>query len=73
MSVYVVRAFVRLKALVVSNRDLARKLAALERSLLAMDLKTREQFKEVYAAIQALTSVAAPKRRAIGFTADFAA
>lgn len=70
MSVYVVRAFVRLKALVISNRHLARKLAAVERSLLALDLKTREELKEVYAAIQALTAMPVTKRRAIGFTAD---
>lgn len=70
MSVYVVRAFVKLRALLISNRDLARKLAALEHSLLTLDLKTQRQFKEVYAAIQALTSWPVPKRRAIGFTAD---
>jgi len=33
MSIYVVRAFVKLRELLASNKDLARKLAALERSL----------------------------------------
>jgi len=70
MSIYVVRAFVKLRELLASNKDLARKLAALERSLVALDLKTRRQFKEVYEAIRALMNPPPPKRRSIGFTAD---
>ena len=70
MSVYVVRAFVKLRQLFASKKDLARKLGALERSLLAMDLRTQRQCKEVYAAIRALMKEPAPKRRGIGFTAD---
>jgi hypothetical protein len=70
MSVYVVRAFVKLRELIASNRDLARKLAALERSLVTLDLKTQHQFKEVYEAIRGLMSGPSPKRRPIGFTAD---
>jgi hypothetical protein len=70
MSVYVVRAFVKLRELVSANRALARKLQALERSLLALDLKTQRRFKGVYDAIRALTSEPTSKRRGIGFTAD---
>ena len=70
MSIYVVRAFVKLREVLASNKDLARKLAALERSLVALDLKTRRQFKEVYEAIRALMNPPQPKRRSIGFTAD---
>jgi len=70
MSIYVVRAFVKLRELLASNKDLARKLAALERSLVALDLKTRRQFKGVYEAIRALINPPQPKRRSIGFTAD---
>ncbi len=70
MSVYVVRAFVKLRELLASNKDLGRKLAALERSLVTMDLKTQQQFREVYAAIRALMSSTPSKRRGIGFTAD---
>jgi hypothetical protein len=70
MSIYVVRAFVKLRELLASNKDLARKLAALERSLAALDLKTQHQFKEVYQAIRALMTTPTPKRRPIGFTAD---
>jgi hypothetical protein len=44
MGVYVVRAFVQLREIFASNKDLARKLIALERSLLALDIKTQRQF-----------------------------
>ena len=70
MTVYVVRAFVKLRELLASNKDLARKLEALERSLVSLDLKTQRQFKEVYQAIRALMSPPQPKHRSIGFTAD---
>ena len=42
MGVYVVQ----LREILTSNKDLARKLTALERSLVALDLKTQRQFKE---------------------------
>jgi uncharacterized protein YhbP (UPF0306 family) len=70
MSVYVVRAFVRLRQLVQANADLARKLAALERSVARLDATTRTQFDEVYAAIKALMAQPPAKRRPIGFTVD---
>jgi DnaJ-domain-containing protein 1 len=70
MSVYVVRAFVKLRELLASNADLARKLAALEESLESLDEKTRKQFEEIYAAIRALMKPATPTSRPIGFTAD---
>lgn len=70
MGVYVVRAFVQLREVLASNKDLAQKLARLERSLVALDLKTQRQFKEVYDAIRELMNPPAPKRRPVGFTAD---
>jgi len=70
MTVYVVRAFVKLRELVASNTELARKLEALERSVATLDAKTRRQFEEVYKAIQALMVPPAAKSRPIGFTAD---
>jgi hypothetical protein len=70
MSVYIVRAFVKLRELLISNKDLAQKLAQLERSLLTLDLKTQRQFKEAYEIIRALMERPEPKRRPIGFTAD---
>jgi len=63
MSVFVVRAFVRLRQMLASNTELARKLAALEK-------KYDTQFKVVFDAIRELmTPPAKGKPRAIGFSA----
>lgn len=70
MAVYVVRAFVKLRQLLASNVELARKLEALEKSVVTLDASTRRQFNEVYAAIRALMATPAPTTRPIGFTAD---
>jgi ORF6N domain len=70
MSVYVVRAFVKLRQVLASNTELARKLAALEKSVVTLDARTRQQFEDVYAAIRALMAPPAAKSRPIGFTAD---
>lgn len=70
MSVYVVRAFVKLREILISNKELARRLSAIERSIAALDIKNQHQFKEVYEAIRALMGTPEPKRRGIGFTAD---
>lgn len=70
MSVYVVRAFVKLRQVLASNADLARKLEALEKSVATLDAGTKKQFAEVYQAIRALMTPPASKSRPIGFTAD---
>lgn len=70
MSVYVVRAFVKLREVLASNTALARKLEALEKSVATLDARTRKQFEEVYAAIRALMAPTATKSRPIGFTVD---
>ena len=70
MSVYVVRAFLKLRQVLASNADLARKLEELEKSVASLDARTRKQFEEVYAAICALMAPAPQKSRPIGFTAD---
>ena len=70
MSVYVVRAFVKLRQALASNTELARKLEALEKSVATLDARTRRQFEEVYAAIRALMAPPAVKSRPIGFTVD---
>jgi hypothetical protein len=70
MSVYVVRAFVKLRQVLASNTELARKLEALEKSVATLDARTRRQFEEVYTAIRALMVPPVPKARPIGFTAD---
>ena len=68
-TVYVVRAFVKLRELLASNTELARKLEALEKSVARLDARTRRKFEEVYSAIRALMAPPATKSRPIGFTA----
>jgi hypothetical protein len=70
MSVYVVRAFIKLREVLASNTVLARKLEVLEKSVATLDARTREQFEEVYRAIRALMAPPAPKSRPIGFAVD---
>jgi hypothetical protein len=59
-SVQVVRAFVRLRQMLASNAELARKLDAMEK-------KYDAQFKVVFDAVRQLMSPPEPKRREIGF------
>ena len=54
MSVYVVRAFVKLRQMLTSNAELARRLRILEKSVTALDSDTRKQFDQVYEAILGL-------------------
>ena len=61
-SVHVVRAFVRLRALIASNKNLACKLEELEK-------KYDSQFKVVFDAIRQLMAPLHPKSRKIGFRA----
>jgi len=56
MSVYIVRAFVRLRALLETNAQLARRLDALEKSVAVMDADTKRQFKELRAVVFALAT-----------------
>ena len=75
VSVYVVRAFVRLRETIAQNKDLGAKLADLERKIEALALKhdsladnTRTQLKQVFEAIRELMAPAAtPKKFPIGF------
>lgn len=69
MSVYVVRAFVQLRALLVDHKALADKLAALERRVSHHD----NSLAEVINAIRALMAQPQPANRPIGFTADLSA
>jgi ORF6N domain len=58
MSVYVVRAFVKLREALASHAELARKLETLEKSVASLDANTRRQFEEVYGAILSLMGAA---------------
>jgi hypothetical protein len=60
VSLYVVRAFVRLNQAIASHKDLVRRLDALE-------AKTDARFKAVFEAIRELMTPPEPKKRPIGF------
>jgi hypothetical protein len=66
MSVYVVRAFVKLRELLASNKALAQKLDELKRRLKDHD----QAIASILSAIHQLMHPTAPTRRPIGFTAD---
>ena len=60
VNIAIMRAFVQLRKMVAAHKDLARKLAALEK-------KYDEQFKIVFDAIRELMTPPAKPRRKIGF------
>jgi phage regulator Rha-like protein len=60
VNIEIMRAFIRLRQILASHAELARKLDALEK-------KYDAQFKEVFEAIRQLMAPPEPKRRAIGF------
>jgi hypothetical protein len=66
MSVHVVRAFVQLRDLLASNRQLAEKFAELERKVSSHD----QAIVGILKAIRELMHPPVPKKRPIGFTAN---
>jgi phage regulator Rha-like protein len=54
MTVYVVRAFVRLRRALSTHTELTRELEALKRSVATLDADTQRQFDQVYEAILGL-------------------
>jgi hypothetical protein len=76
VSVYVVRAFVQLRELAGSHRELAKRLDELEQKAEALALKhdalsrnTRAQLKQVFDALRDLMTPPEPPKRPIGFIA----
>lgn len=67
VNIEIMRAFVRMRELLTSNKDLAQKLAELERKLTTHD----QAITGILKAIRELMHPPEPKRRGIGFTADF--
>lgn len=73
MTVHVVRAFVQLREMLSSNRELARRFAQLETRLDRKLVEHDRAIASILSAIRELMNPPAPKRRPIGFTADLAA
>jgi hypothetical protein len=69
MSLYVVRAFVRLRGALATHKAVAGKLEELERAVATLDAKTDARFRETFDAIRTLMAQPEPKRRPIGFVA----
>lgn len=74
VSMYVVRAFVRLRELAANHQELAKRLDALEAKTEALALQhdsfsrnTRVQLKQVFDALRELMTPPAPPKRPIGF------
>jgi ORF6N domain-containing protein len=65
MSVFVVRAFVRLREMLATNKELAAKLGELERRLETHD----EAIQEIFAAIKQLMELPTKSTKQIGFQA----
>jgi hypothetical protein len=63
VNIEIMRAFVRLREMIATSRDLARRLDELEKRYDA-------QFKVVFDAIRALMASPEPRRRAIGFRVE---
>jgi len=63
INIEIMRAFVRLREMILSHKDLARKLEALERKFESHDVHIRSLFE----AIRQLMTPPEPKRRTIGF------
>jgi phage regulator Rha-like protein len=77
VSVYVVRAFMRLRETLAAHKDLAKTLQQLEKKTEALTLQhdtlaanTRAQFKQVFDALRALMTPPEPKKRPIGFVTN---
>ena len=74
VSVYVVRAFVRLREAAVQHKDLADRLTSLEEKTEALSMShdtfsrnTRNQLRQVFDALRELTIAPDPPKRSIGF------
>jgi hypothetical protein len=77
VSVYVVRAFVQLRELMVGHRDLSKRLDDLEHKTEALALSqdtfsrnTRAQLKQVFDALRELMTPPDPPKRPIGFVIE---
>jgi hypothetical protein len=67
VNIEIMRTFVRMRELLASNKELAQKLAELERKLASHD----QAIVGILKAIRELMSPPLPKKRPIGFTANF--
>ena len=70
VNIQIMRAFVRMRELLISNRELAQKLDQLEARLEKKLASHDEAIAAILSAIRELMNPETPKHRSIGFTAD---
>jgi hypothetical protein len=70
VNIQIMRAFVRMREMLITNKELARKLDQLEARLEKKLASHDEAIAAILSAIRELMSPTPPKRRGIGFTAD---
>jgi ORF6N domain len=70
VNIQIMRAFVRMRELLISNRELAQKLDQLEARLEKKLASHDEAIAAILSAIRELMNPTPPRRRGIGFTAD---
>jgi ATP-dependent Clp protease ATP-binding subunit ClpA len=70
MGVYVVRAFVKLREILASNHEFAKRLDQLEARIEKKLATHDDAIAAMLSAIRQLMNPPPPKRRPIGFTAD---
>jgi len=70
INIEIMRAFVKLRELLSSNRELARRFAQLETRLDKKLTEHGQAIAAILSAIRELMNPPPPKRRGIGFTAD---
>jgi ATP-dependent Clp protease ATP-binding subunit ClpA len=70
VNIQIMRAFVRMRELLISNREFAEKLDQLEARLEKKLASHDEAIAAILSAIRGLMNPTSPKRRGIGFTAD---
>lgn len=62
MTIYIVRAFVKVRESLAAHTHLARELAALKGRVATLDADTRKQFDQVYEAILGLMSTSGKRQ-----------
>jgi ATP-dependent Clp protease ATP-binding subunit ClpA len=70
VNIQIMRAFVRMREMLITNKELAQKLDQLETRLEKKLASHDEAIAAILSAIRELMNPTAPKRRGIGFTAD---
>jgi hypothetical protein len=69
VNIEIMRAFVRLRQLLSLHKDLAERLAKLERQMLDRNADVDQQFRHVFSLLEQLFAPPTRKRRPIGFHA----